>query len=95
MAEKLKPFYSFLEKTQILTTSDLKGTFDSVNKALGDASGLTLKQPNPGKQIVHLTDASFRRAGSDLMIDVSPGHRLQPKRRGTAPYRPDQKSFPL
>ena len=36
-------------------TSELKKTFDSVNKALSDAFELALKQPIPGKQLILMT----------------------------------------
>ena len=63
MAEKLHPFYKLL-KTEVPFnfTSELKDTFDSVNKALSDACELALEQPIPGKQLVLMTDASFRSA---------------------------------
>ena len=63
MAEKLNPFYKLLKaEVPINITSELKETVDSVNKALSDACQLALKQPIPGKQLVLLTDASFRSA---------------------------------
>ena len=76
MAEKLNPFYKLL-KTQvpINITSELKETFDSVNKALNDACDLALKQPIPGKQLVLMTDASFRSAGNALMIEDNPDQK--------------------
>ena len=50
MAEKLDPFYKLLKaEVPINITSELKETFDSVNKALSDACQLALKQPIPGK----------------------------------------------
>ena len=46
MAEKLNPFYKLLKaEVPINNTSELKVTFDSVNKALSDACQLALKQP--------------------------------------------------
>ena len=64
MAEKLNPFSKLLKtEIPINITSELKVTFDSVNKALSDACELALKQPIPGKQLVLMTDASFRSAG--------------------------------
>ena len=56
MAEKPNPFYKVL-KTEVVIdiTSDLKETFDSVNKALSDACELALKEPNPEKQLVLMT----------------------------------------
>ena len=53
-------------------TSELKETFDSVNKSLSDACQLALKQPIPGKHLLLLTDASFRSAGYALMIENNP-----------------------
>ena len=51
MAEKLNPFYKLPEmEVPINITSELKETFDSVNKALSDACELALKEPIPGKQ---------------------------------------------
>ena len=64
MAEKLNPFYKHLEaEVPINIISELKETFDSVNTALSDACQLPLKHPIPGKQLVLMTDASFRSAG--------------------------------
>ena len=49
MAEKLNPFDRLLKaETPINITSELKETFDSINKALSDACELALKQPIPG-----------------------------------------------
>ena len=49
MAEKLNPFYKLLKtEVPINITSELKETFDSVNKALSDDCELALKQPIPG-----------------------------------------------
>ena len=62
MAKKLNPFYKILKAEVLINiTSELKETFNSVNKALSDACQLALKQPIPGKQLVLMTDASFRR----------------------------------
>ena len=49
-------------------TPEMKETFDSVIKALGDAFALALKQPIPGKQLVLMTDTGFRIAAYALMI---------------------------
>ena len=86
MAEKLNPFYE-LPKTEvpINIASELKETFDSVNKALKDACELALKQPIPGKQLVLRTDASLRSAGYALMIEDNPDQKIQSKRKTYAP----------
>ena len=76
MAEKLNPFYKLLKtEVPINFTSDLKEIFDSVNKVLSDACELALKQPIPGKQLVAMTDASFRIAGYALMIEDNPDQK--------------------
>ena len=82
MAEKLNLFYK-LPKTKVLIniTSELEETFDSLNKALTDACGLALKQIIPGKQLVLMTDASFRSAGYALLIENHPDREIQSKRK--------------
>ena len=63
MAEKLCPIYNLLKaEVPINRTSELKNTYDSINKALSDACDLALKQPTPGNQLVLMTDPSFRSA---------------------------------
>ena len=94
MAEKLNPFYKLLKaEVPINITSELKQTFDSVNKALKDACQLALKQPIPGKQLVPMTDASFRSAGYALMIEDNPDQKIQSKRKTYAPVAFGSKIF--
>ena len=94
MAEKLNPFYKLLKtEVPINITSDLKETFDSVNKALSVACELALKQPIPGKQLVLMTDASFRSAGYALMIEDNPNQKIQSKRKTYAPVAFGSKIF--
>ena len=94
MAEKLSPFYKLLKaEVPINFTSEMKETFDSVNKALSDACQLALKQPTPGKQLVLMTDASFRSAGYALMIDKKPDQRKRSKRKTYAPVASGSKIF--
>ena len=94
MAEKPNPFYK-LSKAEVLTniTSELKETFDSVNKALSDACQLALKQSIPGKQLVLMRDASFRSAGYALMIEDNPDQKIQSKRKTYAPVAFGSKIF--
>ena len=70
--------------------SELKEIFDSINKAISDACELSLKQPIPGKQLVLMTDASFRSAGYALMIEDNPDQKIQSKRKtyATVPFGP-------
>ena len=94
MAEKLHPFYKLLKtEVPINITSEVKETFDSVNAALSNACELALKQPIPGKQIVLMTDASFRSAGYALMIEDNPNQKIQSKRKTYAPVAFGSKIF--
>ena len=94
MAEKLNPFYKLLKtEVPINITSDLKETFDSVNTALSNACELALKQPILGKQLVLMTDASFRSAGYALMIEDNPDQKIQSKRKTYAPVAFGSKIF--
>ena len=94
MAEKLNPFYNILKtEVPINITSKLNETFDSVNKALSDACEIALKQPIPGKQLVLMTNASFRSAGYALMIEDNPDQKIQSKRKTYAPVAFGSKIF--
>ena len=94
MAEKLNPFYKKLKmEVPINITSQLKETFGSVNKALSEACELALKQPIPGKQLVLMTDASFRSAGYALMTEDNPDQKIQSKRKTYAPVAFSSKVF--
>ena len=88
MAETLNPFYKLLKaEVQINITSELKETFDSVIKALTDACQLALKQPIPGKQLVLMTDASFRSAGYAFMIEHNPDRKIRSKNENVCTSR--------
>ena len=92
MVEKPNAFQILLKtEVPINNTSELKKTFDSVNKALSDACELTLKQPIPGKQLILMTDASFRSAGYAIMIENNLDQKLQSKRKTYGPWRLAQK----
>ena len=96
MAEKLNPFYKLLKmEGPVNITSELKETFDSVNKALSEACALALKQPIPGKQLVLMTDTSFKSAGYALMIEDNPDQEIQSKRKTYAPVAFGSKNSPL
>ena len=94
MAEKLNPFYKILKaEVPINITSELKETFDSVNKALSDACEFSLKQPIPEKQLFLMTDASFRSAVYALKIEDNPDQKIQSKRKTYAPASFGSKIF--
>ena len=71
----------------------MKEAFDSVNKALSDTWELALEQPIPKKQLVLMTDASFRSAGYALMIEDNTDQKIQSKRKTYAPVAFDSKKF--
>ena len=87
MAEKLNPLYKLLKtEVPINITSELKETFDSIIKAPSDACELALKQPIPGKQLVLMTDPSFRSAGYALMIADNLNQKIQSKRKSPVAF---------
>ena len=80
MAEKLNPFFKLLKtEVPINITLELKETFDSVNEALSYACELALKQHLAPKQLVLMTDASFRSASYALMVEDNPDQKIQSK----------------
>ena len=94
IVEKLNPFYRLFEtQVPMSITSELKETFDSVNKTLSDACPLALKQAIPEKQLVLMTDASFRSAGYALMVEYNPDQKIQSKRKTFAPVAFGSKVF--
>ena len=94
MAEMFNPFYKLLEpELPVKITSELKKRFVLVREALSDPCELALKQNILGKQLVLLTDASFRSAGFALLIEDNPDQYTQSKRK-TLPWRLDQEFHP-
>ena len=86
MGDMLNPLHKLLKaEVPLNITSELKETFHSVNNALNDACQLALKQPVPGKQLVLMTDVSFRSAGHAQRIEDNPDQKIQPKRKTFAP----------
>ena len=62
-------------------------------KKLNQACDLALKQPIPGKQLVLMTDASFRKAACALMIEDNPDQKIKSKRETYAPVAIGSKIF--
>ena len=94
MAEKPNPFYKLLKtEVPINITTELKELFDSVNKAVSDASEVALKPHIPAKQLVLMTDASFGSAGYALMIEDNPDQKIKSKRNTYAPVAFGSKIF--
>ena len=70
MTQKSNPLCKLLEnEVPINITSELKETFDSVNKTLSDASELAPKHHVAVNQLALPMDASFRSAGYARMIE--------------------------
>ena len=87
MAEKLNPVYKLLKtEVPIFITSEMNETFDSVNITLSDVCQLALKQPIPVKQLVLMTDASFRSAGHALTIEENLDQKIQSMRKTYTPW---------
>ena len=96
LAEKLTPFYKLLKtEVPINIMSELKNIFDSVNRALNEAGQLALKQPIRGKQLVLMTDASFRSAGYALIIEDNPEQNYSQSRKRTPLWHLPQRFSPL
>ena len=66
-------------------TQELKETFDSVKTALSDVSEFALKQPIPRKQLVLMTDTSFRIVGYAFMIEDNPEQKKTVKAENVRP----------
>ena len=78
MDGKLNLFNKPLEaEVPIDITSELKETFDLLNKALSYACEIAMKRPIPRKKLVLGTDASFRSIGYALMIEDNPDQKIQ------------------
>ena len=76
-------------------TSELKETIDSLNKVLRAACELAFKQPLSGKQLVLMTNASFRSPGYALMIEDNPDQKIRSKPKAYAPVAFGSKIFSL
>ena len=67
LAERFPPFFQLLKtrdaKAKIPLTLDLMKDFKEINEALDRCCLLALPQPLPGKQFVHMADASLQAAG--------------------------------
>ena len=85
-SHKIQNFYKLLKaEIPINITSELKDSFDSVNKVLNKACELALNPPIPGKQLVLTRDASFRSAGYDFIIEDNLDNKIQSKHETYAP----------
>ena len=85
MAEKLNSFYKLLKaEVPININSELKETFDSVNKTLSAACELALKHLITWQKLVLMTDASSRSTGYAPMIEHNPDQKIQSRKKISA-----------
>ena len=82
-------------RNPINITSELKKTFDSVNKALHDACQLAMKRPLSGKQFVLRTYASFESDGYAVMMKDNPEEKIRSRKKTYAPVAFGSKTFSL
>ena len=94
-AEKPNPFHKLLKaEVPINITSELE-TFDPFKKTLSGSCEFSfeLERPIPGKQLVLLTEASFRSAGYAPKVEDTPDHKIQWKRQTYGPMAFGWKTF--
>ena len=86
MAEQPNLFYKLLKtEVPIDITSELKETFDLVNKALTDAFELATETTH-SRKVARLEDGcQLQNAGYALMIEDNPDQKIQSKRKTYAP----------
>ena len=79
LAERLIPFFQLLKttdaKVKIPISPDIMKEFREINESLDRCCQLAPRQPIPGKQLVLMTDASFKAAGYVLLIEKDPNQR--------------------
>ena len=86
LSEKLLGFYELLKADkQIKVTEELLDNYKSINAALAEACGLALKKPITRRQLVLMTDASFRASGYALMIEEDNDKKLNSEKKTFAP----------
>ena len=67
--------------------------FREINEALDRCCQLALRQPLPGKQLVLMTDASFRAAGYAVLIEDDPNQKYTSTRKTYAPIAYGSKTY--
>ena len=97
LAEQLTPFFQLLKttdaKTKITLTPDIMREFRGINETLDSCCQLALRQPLPGKQLVLMTDASFKAAGYAVLIEDDPNQKYTPTRKTYAPIAYGSKTY--
>ena len=99
LVERLALFFQQLEMTEakakIPTGPDIMKNFRERNKALHWCCQLALRQPLPGKQLVLLTDRSFRAAGFAVLIKHDANQKYTSTCKNSAPTANGSKVYTL
>ena len=86
LSEWLFRFFKLLKATsKFYVPTTLLEDFTNLNKLLENSWKLALKQPLKNKQLIIMSDASFREAGFAVMIEDDLNQKLQSKRKTYAP----------
>ena len=97
LAERLTPFFQLLKttdaKAKIPITPDIMKEFRETNEAFDRCCQLALRQPLPGKQLVHMTDASFPTDGYPVLIEGDPNQKYTSTRKTHAPIAYGAKTY--
>ena len=94
LSEKLSPLFKLLKETsQFCIPNTVLDTFNELNQQLERSCSLALKQPIKNKQLILMTDASFRAAVNAIMIEDDPNQKLQSRRKTYAPIAFGSKTF--
>ena len=74
-------------------TTELVQQFNEINRDLDKCSKLALKQPLPNKQLVLMTDASFKAAGNAILTEDDPNQENSSVEKSYAPIAYGSKTF--
>ena len=97
LAKRLTPIFQLLKttdaKAKIPITPDIMKEVREINEAVDQCCQLALRQPLPGKQLVLMTDASFRAAGYAVLIEDDPNQKYTSARKSYAPIAYGSKTY--
>ena len=97
LAERLTPFFQQLKTTEtkakILIIPDIMKQSGEINAALDRCCQLALRQPQPGKQLVLMTDASLQAAGYAMLIEDNPNRKNTSTRKTYGPLGYGSKTY--
>ena len=94
LSEKLVPFFQLLKKDEkVLVTTELIEQFNEINRDLDRCTQLALRQPLPNRQLVLMTDASFKAAGYAILTEDDPNQKFTSVKKSYAPIAYGSKTF--